>query len=138
LVYSQVPRWRKVTLPEDIVDEKSLERELPGLAARYGLDPALPFPFLMRGSPDRAVFHVLNKTDGLLHSPDLHEKAKVKFVLEDTGVEIIGFHSNDHRGIFTPGHSAIHIHLKSEDGLVSGHVDALSFPQGIDLYLPVV
>jgi acetolactate decarboxylase len=138
LVYSQVPRWQKVTLPEDIVDEKSLERELPGLAAQYGLDPALPFPFLLRGSPDRAVFHVLNKTDGLLHSPELHEKAKVKFVLEDTGIEIIGFHSSDHRGIFTPGHSTIHIHLKSEDGLVSGHVDALSFPQGIELYLPVV
>jgi len=138
LVYSQVQRWQKVALPEEIVDEKSLEHELPVLAAQYGLDPTLPFPFLLRGRPDRAVFHVLNKTDGLLHSPELHEKAKEKFTLEDAGVEIIGFHSHDHRGIFTPSHSAIHIHLKSEDGLVAGHVDTLSFPQGIELYLPAV
>jgi hypothetical protein len=53
LVYSQVQRWQKVTLPEEVIDEKSLEQELPGLAAEYGLDPALPFPFLLRGSPDR-------------------------------------------------------------------------------------
>ncbi len=138
LVYSQVPRWQRVTLPEDIVDEKTLETELPALAAQYGIDLEAPFPFLLRGQPDRVVFHVLNKTDRETHSPELHEKAKVKFTLEETGVEIIGFHSRNHRGIFTPGHSAIHIHLKSEDGSISGHVDNLNFPQGLDLYLPAV
>jgi hypothetical protein len=136
LVYSQVPRWQQVAFSEDIVDEKSLEAALPALAARYGIAPDAPFPFLLRGQPDRVVFHVLNKTDGLRHSPELHEKAKVKYTLEHTGVEIIGFHSPHHRGIFTPGHSNIHIHLKSDDNSVSGHVDAIGFPQGIGLYLP--
>jgi acetolactate decarboxylase len=138
LVYSQIPRWRKVDLPDHVRDEQSLEQELPRLATEYGLDPSHPFPFLLRGQPDCVVFHVLNKTDDLLHSPEQHEKAKVKFVLEKTEVEIIGFHSHKHRGIFTPGHSSIHIHLKSKDGSVSGHVDTLSFPEGIDLFFPVV
>jgi acetolactate decarboxylase len=138
LVYSQVPRWQKVSLPEDIIDEKTLERELPELVAQYGIDPEAPFPFLLKGQPDRVVFHVLNKTDDETHSPELHEKAKIKYTIEDTGIEVIGFYSTNHRGIFTPGHSSIHIHLKSEDGTLSGHVDALTFPQGLDLYLPVV
>lgn len=137
LVYSQVPQWQKVALPEEVIDEKSLEAALPELAAEYGINPSVPFPFLLRGQPDRLIFHVLNKTDGLPHSPELHEKAKIKFTLEDTGVEIIGFYSSEHRGIFTPGHSAIHIHLRSTDGAASGHVDTLSFPGGIELFLPL-
>jgi len=136
LVYSQVQRWQKVVLPEEVIDEKTLETALPQLAAEYGIDSSLPFPFLLRGQPDRLVFHVLNKTDGLTHSPELHEKAKIKFTLEDTGIEVIGFYSSAHRGIFTPGHSAIHIHVRSKDGLASGNVDTLSFPGGIDLFLP--
>ncbi len=138
LVYSQVPRWQKIALPEDIIDEKTLERELPELVAQYGIDPEAPFPFLLKGQPDRVVFHVLNKTDNETHSPELHEQAKIKYTIEDTGIEVIGFHSTSHRGIFTPGHSSIHLHLKSEDDTLSGHVDALTFPQGLDLYLPVV
>jgi len=137
LVYSQVQRWQKVVLPEDVIDEKTLEAALPDLAAEYGIDTSEPFPFLLRGQPDRLVFHVLNKTDGLQHSLELHEKAKIKFTLEDTGIEVIGFYSSSHRGIFTPGHSAIHIHVRSNDGLASGHVDTLSFPGGIDLFLPL-
>ncbi|MFZ2950375.1 MAG: hypothetical protein WA003_12910, partial [Desulfuromonadaceae bacterium] len=121
LVYSQVPRWRRVSLPEDIIDEKTLERELPVLAAEYGIDPDVPFPFLLKGQPDRVVFHVLNKTDGEPHSPELHEKAKVKYTIEDTEIEVIGFYSRSHRGIFTPSRRSIHLHLKSEDDTLSGH-----------------
>lgn len=137
LVYSQVPRWQKVALPEEVIDEKTLEAALPELAWEYGIDPSAPFPFLLRGQPDRLVFHILNKTDGLKHSPELHEKAKIKFTLEETGVEIIGFYSSAHRGIFTPGHSSIHIHLQSSDGTASGHVDTLNFPGGMELFLPL-
>lgn len=138
LVYSQVPSWQRISLPEDIIDEKTLERELPALAEQYGIDPEVPFPFLLKGQPDRVVFHVLNKTDHETHSPELHEKAKAKYTIEDTGIEIIGFYSRSHKGIFTPGHSSIHLHLKSEDDSLSGHVDALTFPQGIDLFLPAI
>jgi acetolactate decarboxylase len=137
LVYSQVERWQRVILPEDIVDEKTLEAGLPELAQQHGINADLPFPFLLKGQPDRVVYHVLNKTDGATHSPELHEKAKVKFRLEDLEIEVIGFYSDRHRGVFTPGHSSLHMHLRDTDDTVSGHLDSLSFPQGLDLYLPV-
>ncbi|MBJ6724374.1 hypothetical protein [Geomesophilobacter sediminis] len=136
LVYSQVARWRLVNLPAGIVDETGLEQALPRLAAQYGINSGRPFPFLLRGAPDLVVFHVLNKTDGLPHSPERHEAAKVSFTLRGDTVAIIGFHSLDHRGIFTPAKSAIHMHLASEDGRVSGHVDELSIAPGLRLYLP--
>jgi len=136
LVYSRVAKWQRVPLPEGVTDEKELERELPALAKAHGIDPSHPFPFRLKGRPGTVAFHVLNKTDGLPHSPEGHERAKAKYVLVDAEAEMIGFHSLEHRGIFTPGHSAIHLHMRSADGAVSGHVDALKISRDLEFYLP--
>ncbi len=137
LVYSQVASWRGVPLPDEVRDLATLEAVLPELAARNGIDPKLPFPFLLRGRPARIDFHILNKTDGLPHTPELHEKAKVHFAVEHTGVEIIGFHSHEHRGIFTPRDSNLHLHVRTDDGSISGHVEEITVP-GLQLLLPAV
>lgn len=136
LVYCRVPRWLQVELPERVVNERFLETILPELAERHGLDPERPFPFLLRGRPESVLIHVLHKTDSVHHSPEEHEKAKVAFSLEQTEIEAIGFYSRNHRGIFTPSDSSIHIHLASADGTFSGHVDSITFPQGMELFLP--
>lgn len=57
--------------------------------------------------------------------------------MERSGVEIIGFHSPDHRGIFTPRDSNLHLHVRTDDGTVSGHVEEITIP-GLQLLLPVV
>ena len=136
LVYCQVTRWLRVELPERVVNERSLEAILPELAERHGLDPERPFPFLLRGRPESVTIHVLNKTDTAQHSPEQHEKAKARFRLEQREMQAIGFYSRNHRGIFTPADSSIHIHMASADGLASGHVEEMSFPQGLDLFFP--
>jgi len=136
LVYAKVPCWLKIELPERVVSERSLEAILPELAERHGLEPERPFPFLLRGRPESVVIHVLNKEDLEPHTAEEHEKAKVRFTLEQTEIEAIGFYSRNHRGIFTPSDSSIHMHLATADGSVSGHVETISFPQGIELFLP--
>ncbi len=135
LVYAQVKEWQEVPLPAEVANLNQLERILPELASQTGINSDEPFPFLLWGVPDQVEFHILNKTDGLLHSPPLHEKAKVHFTLYRTELEIIGFHSFNHRGIFTPGNSNLHLHLLTEDGAVSGHVEELSLA-GLKLYFP--
>ncbi len=48
------------------------------------------------------TFHVLDKRDGLPHTPERHEQAKVRFQIDGCAVEVLGFYSTRHRGAFTP------------------------------------
>jgi acetolactate decarboxylase len=136
LVYAQISAWREVTIPSVIADEASLETCIVKVAAELGIDVSRPFPFLLKATPKRARFHVLDKRDGLPHNPELHEKAKVRFTLEREPVEVIGFYSNRHRGIFTPGDANLHMHVKSADGRMSGHLEEIQLEPGATLAVP--
>ena len=50
--------------------------------------------------------------------------------LEHATVELVGFYSRQHRGTFTPGESNVHVHLQTEDGRISGHLDAIQLEVG--------
>jgi hypothetical protein len=138
LVYAQVSTWRRITIPSAIRDEATLETYILKFASGLGIDVAQPFPFLINATAERATFHVLDKRDGLTHTPELHEKAKVRFVLQGEPVEVIGFYSNRHRGIFTPGDANVHMHIKSADRRMSGHLEKIQLERGASLAVPRV
>jgi acetolactate decarboxylase len=138
LAYAQVSAWHRVTIPAAISDEASLESYIVKFVSELGIDVNQPFPFLINGTPERATFHVLDKRDGLPHNPDLHEKAKVRFHLQNELVDVIGFYSNRHRGIFTPGDANIHMHVNSADGRMSGHLEKIQLERGATLAVPRV
>jgi hypothetical protein len=138
LVYAQVSAWRQVTLQDAIGDETTLETHIVKFASKVGIDVSQPFPFLINAIPERATFHVLDKRDGLPHNPELHEKAKVRFLLQNEPVEVIGFYSSRHRGIFTPGDANVHMHIKSADGRMSGHLEKIQLERGATLAVPRV
>jgi acetolactate decarboxylase len=138
LVYAQVSAWHRGTFPSAIRDAASLESYIVKFASELGIDVSQPFPFLINATPEHATFHVLDKRDGLPHNPELHEKAKVRFVLQHEPVEVIGFYSNRHRGIFTPGDANIHMHIKSADGRMSGHLEKIQLERGATLAVPRV
>ncbi len=58
------------------------------------------------------------------------------FELSQEDVELIGFRSIGHQGVFVPGGSSMHIHLTARGGRLAGHVDALRFNPGWRLALP--
>jgi acetolactate decarboxylase len=60
----------------------------------------------------------------------------VRRTIEHTPVELVGFHSLDHRGIFTPKESNVHVHLRTEDGRISGHLEAIRLAPGARLAVP--
>ena len=50
-------------------------------------------------------------------------------------VNIIGFYSQKHQGVFTHHDSYLHLHLITKDGRWMGHLDRVSF-QDMQLLLP--
>lgn len=138
LVYTQLSDWHRVTIPTAIVDEAMLETYIVKFASGLGIDVSQPFPFLIYATTEHATFHVLDKRDRLTHTSALHEKAKVRFVLQRKPVEVVGFYSNRHRGIFTPGDANVHMHIKSADGRMSGHLEKIQLERGATLAVPRV
>jgi len=136
LVWAQVPAWSEHTADVIAPGLDNLEREAVALAREAGLDPERPLPFRVRGTAVEATFHVLDKRDGLPHDPERHEQAKVRRTLQGAAVELIGFYSQHHRGIFTPGDSNVHVHVQTEDGRVSGHLETIRLATGALVAVP--
>jgi hypothetical protein len=136
LVWATVPAWAERALEAGAPSLDEVEREVVALACATGLDPERPLPFRVRATAVLATLHVLDKRDGLPHNPERHEQAKVRRTLEHTPVELVGFYSRQHRGIFTPKESNLHVHLRTEDGRISGHLEAIHLAPGARLAVP--
>ena len=67
---------------------------------------------------------------------DLHEKAKVSFFDRKRVIEIIGFYSINHKGILTPRNSPFHMHFRTMDNRISGHLESVQLGPGIMVELP--
>jgi hypothetical protein len=136
LVYATVENWRGVTFRNPIASEQRLIERLLPIAIESGIDVDRPFPFLLHCHIAQASFHILcNQSDGP-YSAELHERAKVRFPMANRRVEIVGFYSRKHRGIFTPRDSDFHMHLRTFDNRIAGHLEAFTFDQATTLYLP--
>jgi acetolactate decarboxylase len=135
LVYAIVENWRRATLRASVENERRFEEQLLPLAVESGIDTDRPFPFLVHGQAVQARFHVLCNQSDEAYGPEIHEKSKVHFQVKEA-VEIIGFYSHHHRGVFTPPNSDFHMHVRTLDNHVSGHLETFVFNQGITVYLP--
>lgn len=136
LVWADVSAWSWQILDPTPPDLDALEGPLALLAREAGYDAEEPLPFLVTGTAAEMTLHVLDKRDGLPHDAERHEQAKVRRTLRGEPVELIGFHSRRHRGIFTPRESNLHVHLRSADGRISGHLEAIRLVPGARLAVP--
>lgn len=136
LVYDQVKAWHEAVQLRSIDDESALTTTVRHVARANGLDDDAPFIFQLRAYAEAITFHVLDKRDRLPHTPALHERAKARFELERRVVDVLGFYSSRHRGIFTPGDSDLHMHFRTVDGRVSGHVERIALGPGTGVAVP--
>jgi acetolactate decarboxylase len=136
LVYAQVPRWTERKLPARLEQPEDLEAYIFLEAGKAGGPTDRPFPFLLRGTARSVKLHVVNKTDDAPHNPEEHAKVKMPVMIEAREVNIIGFYSKKHAGVFTHHDSYAHMHLLTADEKVSGHVDQLTPGGEMRLYLP--
>ena len=137
LVYASVDKWNSFKIPENIVTYKELEIYISQTAKDNQIKVDKPFPFLLEGKPKYIDWHVINWKNGdTEHSHEKHINSGLNGRLNNKQVEMLGFYSDSHHAIFTHHTTNMHIHLKTVDNKIAGHVDDLNLEKGMILKLP--
>jgi acetolactate decarboxylase len=137
LVYSSVSRWQSFSIPDSVLIPTQLEAYLPKMAHTAGLDTNEAFPFRIEGQAKVMSWHVINWPEGdTIHTHKKHVSSGAQGILYEEPVAILGFYSQKHQGVFTHHSRYTHMHFKSADEKLSGHVDKLLPSRAMTLYLP--
>ncbi len=135
LVYTNQTEWDVVTLlPLSVHTIKDLEKFIDNIT----LELKSPFVFKLSGQVENAEIHIQNLPKGTkVSSPEEAHQGQTSYFLKNIEVDIVGFFSTEHTGIFTHHDSNVHMHLITADRKKMGHLDKVIFGNGtIKLYLP--
>jgi len=148
LVWSEQTKWKDVIIPNTVKGYVDLQHFVKAQAQVAGIDTTKPFPFLLAGTPAKIKWHInVDRTEGKPITNELYFKSKENFVMKDEPVDIIGFYSEHHAGIFVTRfvpaikegsgmENAMHIHLVSRVSKAAGHIDDMTLGRGMILRLP--
>ncbi|MCW9036377.1 acetolactate decarboxylase [Altibacter sp.] len=137
LVYTQVPEWQSVAVASMIRSQGQFEMFLIQEAKKAGIDVSKPFPFLLTGTVARLDWHIVNwDINNTQHTEENHLRYGLNGVLSNGDVEIIGFYSKDHQGVFTHMKENTHMHFKTDNVSLAGHVDRIFLGNNMILKLP--
>lgn len=137
LVYASVNKWKSINIPTTIVTYEELESYIEQAAKDNKINTNEPFPFLMEGTLKSFDWHVINWKDGdMVHSHEKHVNSGLNGTIENEKVELLGFYSDAHKAIFTHHTTNMHIHVKTVDNKIAGHLDGLTLGKGMILKLP--
>jgi acetolactate decarboxylase len=137
LVWTEQSKWQDVPVPAEVKGYVELQKFVKAQAQAAGIDVSKPFPFLLAGTPAEIKWHInVDRTEGKPITNELFVKSKEPFVMRNEPVDIIGFYSEGHSGVFLSQYApaikegsgmknAIHIHLVSRASKASGHIDDL-------------
>ena len=146
--WTQHQRWVDVPVPRSVQNYLDLQRFIKAQAQAQGVDISTAFPFLMRGQAVELKWHInVDRSQGAPITPELFARSKANYVMRNEGVDIVGFYSEQHPGVFISAFApaiqekdvknAIHIHLVSQDQRSAGHIDDLLLDGRMMLRLPV-
>lgn len=135
LIYAQVVKWTESSIPASVRSLPELENFVAARARKAGIDMTAPFPFRLTAHCDQVSMHIVNRQGREMKGHDDHAKIQVKIPLTDADVELIGFWSDRQQMVLTHMGSNTHIHGRTVDGKLSGHVDDLRIQSG-KLLLP--
>jgi len=148
LVWTEQTKWQDIQVPAAVKGYVDLQKFVKAQAQAAGIDVTKPFPFLLAGTPIEIKWHInVDRTEGKPITKESFYKSKQPFMTRNEPVDIIGFYSESHAGVFltatTPVikedsgmKNAIHIHLVSRTSKAAGHIDDIILGQGMVLRLP--
>lgn len=138
IVYAQVSNWQNIEMPNEIDSSIKLEGFIEEQAKALGINTEKPIPFLIEGNAQSLHWHVINwKDSDTVHTHQKHKESGLNGVEENKEVEIIGFFSKSHKAVFTHHSTFLHMHFKTDNNEIAGHVDDLSLGQKATLKLPI-
>ena len=136
LVYAEVEEWDSYEI-SNITTKSDLEEKIFETAKSKGINIEKPFPFLLEGTISSLDWHVINWKQGdTIHNHKKHKEAGLNGILRNTGVEILGFYSTKHKAVFTHHTTNMHMHFKTNDNNIAGHIDDLQLDNQLILKLP--
>ncbi len=136
LVYAEVEGWDSFQISA-ITTKNDLEASIFEIAKRNGVNIEKPFPFLLEGTVASLDWHVINWKDGdTIHNHKKHITSGLNGTLRNTDVEILGFYSTKHKAVFTHHTTNMHMHFKTDDTTIAGHIDDLQLDHQLLLKLP--
>jgi len=131
-VYANVNTWNEVEVPSTVKTIEELEEFINQLTTTS----KRPFAFKLIGRVAQAKIHVQNLPKGTkVSSPAEAHQGQVSYELTDQEVEVVGFFSTAHQGVFTHHDSFLHMHLITKDQRMMGHLDEVKIDK-MTLYLP--
>lgn len=137
LVYTNVPKWREIIIPNNIAEKDSLEFFIYQTAKSHKIDISKPFPFLIEGKAERISWHVINwDINDSEHTHEKHVKSGAHGELTNQNISIFGVYSDKHHGVFTHHTTNLHMHVLTEDRKIAGHLDDLRLGENMILKLP--
>ena len=137
LVYAEIASWKDIEIPSSIDSSKKLETFIEEQAKLLSINAKKPIPFLIEGKAESLSWHVINWKDGdTEHTHQKHKESGLNGVEENKEVEIIGFFSKSHKAVFTHHTTFLHMHFKSQNEELAGHVDDLKLGSNMILKLP--
>ncbi len=136
LVYAEVETWNGLNI-ENVTTKVDLEKRIFETAKSNGINVEEPFPFLLEGQVATLDWHVINWKEGdTVHNHKKHKESGLSGSIQQADVEIIGFYSTKHKAVFTHHTTNIHMHFKTDDNAIAGHVDELMLDKQLILKLP--
>lgn len=135
LVTTEVEDWQEVEMNET-VDLKSLESVIEFQAETFDLNANDVIPFKIEANPKSLNWHIINASLAEEQNHQAYKESGRTGVLESQKVEIIGFYSKNHQGVFTHHGRFLHLHFITADGSLMGHVDNLQIDGNWKIYLP--
>ena len=148
LVWTEQAKWQDVPVPNNVKGYVDLQKIVKAQAQAAGIDVTRPFPFLLSGTPVEIKWHInVDRTEGKPITKELFVKSKEPYVAKNEPVDIIGFYSEHHAGVFLTQFApaikedsgmknAIHIHLVSRASKAAGHIDNITLGENMVLRLP--
>lgn len=132
-VYVKSSNWRAVSVPDTLMDMLHLENFLNRQFER----DSVPFAFRLSVTVHYAKFHIVNLPDAVkVQSPEDAHIGKQYFELQNEEVNILGFYSTQHKGVFTHHSTNLHAHLINLRMNKMGHIDQVQFiPGTLNLYV---
>lgn len=123
-VYANVENWAEFEVSAEFNSLDDIQKVVTETAKSKGYDLKKPFPFRIKGVFDFMTTHIV-----MPRSEDIKgfqaEKKQADYILENKTGELLGFYSENHKGIYTHKDSYIHVHFLSEDAATMGHLDKI-------------